>query len=113
VPTIDPGGTRDGAPAAPEMPSFESLRDRRRSSAVDLLVPGAPPAEPAPAAPVSAPVLSERPAAPAAGGPRPAEYGDLVRLGGHLLSAAVALPLRLAARSVRGPARWVRRLLDR
>lgn len=128
MPTTDPGGTRDGSPAAPEMPSFESLRDRRQHSAVDLLVPRTPRGaieEPAPQLPFDLPVEvpAERPlqgraeppvGVPAdedpppagaavggraadAGGPRPAEYGDLLRLGGRLLGAAAGIPLRLAS----------------
>ena len=95
-PTVLPeAGTppADGeSPAAPAIPSFASLRDPRRRTPVDLLVPEQPPAEP-PAVP------TPPPAAPA-GAPRPAEWGDLWRLG-----------LRVARWWVGQPVRTVRRLL--
>jgi hypothetical protein len=71
------------------MPSFESLRSTVRHSAVDLLVPGpAPTAPPEPASPVP-------PVPPAGAGrpePRPAEYGDLLRLGLRAVRAVAGLP---------------------
>ncbi|WP_448628543.1 DNA-directed RNA polymerase subunit alpha C-terminal domain-containing protein [Geodermatophilus sp. URMC 64] len=86
-----PHPIEDEAPAAPPIPSFASLREPRRRSAVDLLVPGAPPvaAEPSPPSPPS----------PA---PRPAEYADLLRLA-----------VRLVRWSVREPVRCLGRLLGR
>jgi hypothetical protein len=86
----EPGTTEpaeDEGPAAPAIPSFASLRDSRRRSAIDLLVPEPSPVETAP--PPSSRVQ-----------PRPAEYADLLRLG-----------LRLVRWSVREPLRCLRRLL--
>jgi hypothetical protein len=112
------------APAAPQMPSFASLRDPRRRTALDLLVPAAAPAgdatdtgadtgadtevepEPEPE-PAPEPVAVRRPA-PA---PRPAEYADLVHLGARLARAAVTVPGRLALWSVRTQVGLLRRLL--
>ncbi len=115
----------DGGPAAPQIPSFASLRDPRRRTALDLLVPAPDPAageqvapaaatdpdpEPAPrpdpepgAAPGPAP---RRPAAP-----RPAVYADLLRLGARLARAAVTAPGRVALWSVRTQVDLLRRLL--
>jgi hypothetical protein len=86
------------SPAAPAIPSFDSLRAPRRRTAVDLLVSGG---APAPSATRSAPARA----------PRPPEYADLLRLGVHLVRAAAGVPVRLAAWSVREPARCLRRLL--
>jgi hypothetical protein len=94
------------------MPSFASLRDPRRRTALDLLVPAADAAgdgtgadeEPPPA---PEPVAVRR-AAPA---PRPAEYADLLHLGVRLARAAVTVPGRLALWSVRTQVDLVRRLL--
>jgi hypothetical protein len=96
IPSIDPA--EEESPAAPAIPSFDSLRAPRRRTAVDLLVSG--PA-PAPSATRSAPARA----------PRPPEYADLLRLGVHLVRAAAGVPVRLAAWSVREPARCLRRLL--
>ncbi|CCH87734.1 conserved protein of unknown function [Modestobacter italicus] len=75
------------SPDAPAIPSFDSLRAPRGRSAVDLLTAGpTPPPTPPPAAPAT--------------GPRPAEYGDLLRLG-----------VRLACWSLRQPGRLLHRLL--
>ncbi|MGY1637838.1 hypothetical protein ACI78V_14425 [Geodermatophilus sp. SYSU D00742] len=106
-PGDEPGGTihhldlpgraaaEEESPAAPAIPSFESLRGPRRRTAVDLLVPEAPPS-------------ASRPSAPApAGGPRPAEYADLLRLGGRAVRAVAGVPVRVAG----WPLRCVRRLL--
>jgi hypothetical protein len=85
--------TDDGAPVAPPIPSFASLRAPQRRSALDLLLPpaqapadlepeavsGAEPGESAPAARVPEPTAPSAPAAP-----RPAEWGDLLRLGAQL-----------------------------
>jgi hypothetical protein len=64
----------DEGPESPEIPSFDSLRDPRRRSALDLLVPGAPSAsQPSP------------PEGLRAAGPRPAEWPDLGRFAVRLL----------------------------
>jgi hypothetical protein len=81
---IDSDAPQDDGPQAPPVPSFESLRDPRRRSALDLLVP--PPADPEPAPPVAAPV-----AAPT---PRPPDYADLLRLAVHLARWTAGLPVR-------------------
>src|SRR4051794_11549299 len=86
------------SPDAPTIPSFDSLRGPRRRTAMDLLVPE-PPAEPPPAA------------AARAGGPRPAEYADLLRLGLRMVRGAVGVPVRVARWSVREPVRCLRRRL--
>ena len=64
--------------AAPEIPSFASLRGSPRRSPVDLLVPAEPPAAP--------------PAAPAA--PRPPEWSDLLHLAVHVTRWSFTVPLR-------------------
>jgi hypothetical protein len=88
-------------PAAPAIPSFESLRAPRRRAAVDVLMPSErPPAAVAPA-----------PAGGRAGGPRPPEYADLLRLGARVVSAVAGVAGRLALWSVREPARCLRGLL--
>jgi hypothetical protein len=89
--------TEVDSPLAPPIPSFESLRGPRRPSALDLLVPGQPPA------PAPPPAAAPRPAAP-----RPPEYADLWRLGVHLVRAAACVPVRLLRWSVTAP---LRRLL--
>ena len=66
-------------PAAPPMPSFASLRGPRRSSPVDVLMPGTP--EPA--------------VGPA---PRPAEWADLWPFGLRVVRAVVAVPASLVRR---------------
>ncbi len=110
----------DGGPDSPEIPSFASLRDPRRRTALDLLVPATEPevlgAE-GEAAPASTPEPTPGPAGPAGPGrrvaptPRPAEYADLLRLGARLARAAVTVPGRLALWSVRTQVDWLRRLL--
>ena len=114
------GGQADEeSPAAPAIPSFASLRGPRRSSAVDLLLPGAASttsaARPAASAALPTPVPSAaRPAAaqPAARpAPRPAEYADLLRFGIHLVRAAAAVPGRLAGWAVREQRACLRRVL--
>jgi hypothetical protein len=107
VPTIDPDRTRHAhEKAAPPMPSFDSLRDPRRRTAIDLLVPASPlQASPAPASPPA----TGRPAPGAA--PRPPDYADLVRLGVHLARVSAAVPLRLVRWSAGIPVRGLRRLL--
>lgn len=100
-----PEPVEEESPDAPTIPSFASLRDPRRRTAFDLLVPERP-AAPAPAAaPASSPAP---PPAPTRHAP-PAEYGDLLRWGAHLAVAAAAVPLRVARWSVRAS---VRRLLS-
>ena len=96
-PPAEESPVEEESPAAPAIPSFASLRDPRRRTPLDLLVPEQPPAEPepTPAPPPAAP----SPAAPA-GAPRPAEWGDLWRFG-----------LRVARWWVQQPVRTVRRLL--
>jgi len=99
VPTQPPDtdAPRHEAPAAPAIPSFDSLRDPRRRTAFDLLVPDGPPAQ----APVPVPVAAAR----------PPDYADLLRLGVHLAQAAAAVPVRLARWSLRRPVTCLRRLL--
>ena len=77
---IDSDAPQDDGPKAPPVPSFDSLRDPRRRSALDLLMP--PPATPEPAEPVAAP------------SPRPPDYGDLLRLAVHLARWTAGLPVR-------------------
>lgn len=99
IPSTDPASepAEGESPAAPAIPSFASLRAPRRRSAVDLLLPEA---APAPAVPVPAP----------AAGHRPPEYADLLRLGVHLVRALAGVPVRMAAWTVREPARCLGRL---
>ena len=83
MPTRTPHDDSEG-PASPVMPSFASLRNPRRRTAVDVLVPDAPP-EPA--------------AAPrAAGAPRPAEWSDLWLLGRHVTRSLIGWQLRCLRR---------------
>ena len=104
-----PDGPTDEAPVAPAIPSFASLRARPgHSSALDLLVPPAGAATPPAAGPEPQP---EQPAPSARPAPRPAEYGDLLRLGEHVLRRVAALPVRVALWSVREPLRCLGRLL--
>jgi hypothetical protein len=102
VHTLDPDPPQDEAPASPSIPSFDSLRDPRRRSPIDLLVPI--PTPPPTAAPTVAP-----PAVAAA--PRPPDYADLLRLGVHLARFSAGVPLRLARWSAGIPVRGLRRLL--
>jgi hypothetical protein len=93
---------QDGeSPAAPPIPSFDSLRGPRRPSAFDLLVPAQPPAAPEPA----------RTAAARTAAARPPEYADLLHLGVRLARAVAGVPVRVAWWSVRLPVRTVHRLL--
>jgi hypothetical protein len=73
-------------PTAPAVPSFASLRSASRRSAVDVLV-----GDPGPASPPGG-------AGPARPAPRPAEYGDLLRLGVRLTRAALGVPGCLLSR---------------
>ena len=84
------------SPTAPAIPSFESLRSTRRRTTVDLIVPATPP-----------------PADPTPTAPRPPDYADLYRLGVRVGTAVVTLPVRLALRVLREPARRLRRLVRR
>ncbi|CCG03739.1 DNA-directed RNA polymerase subunit alpha C-terminal domain-containing protein [Blastococcus saxobsidens] len=117
-----PGGAADlvpddeESPAAPTIPSFASLRGPRRRSAVDLLLPDAPPppsaAETPPTAagnPPTVPSMVEAPppVPPAAGTPpptvppvRPPDYADLLRLGVHVARALAVAPLSVTRWSV-------------
>lgn len=76
-----PDRAGDEAPASPEIPSLASLRDPRRRTAVDLLVPAAP-----------TPVPPSRTSAP-----RPPEWADLWILGAHVARTVGSMPGRLLA----------------
>jgi hypothetical protein len=99
-PKDPPAGDRAGrvpdvSPEAPAIPSFDSLRARRRRSPVDLLL-----SEPAP------------PKSDAADrAPRPPDYADLVRLGVHVARALAGVPARVTLWSVREPVRLLRCLV--
>ena len=80
---------------APAIPSFDSLRARRRRSPVDLLVPEA------------APRFAD---AADRAAPRPPDYADLLRLGLHVARALASVPARVTRWSVREPVRLLRRL---
>ena len=82
VPSRDPDPSADTGPA---IPSFGSLRDPRRRSAIDLLFPAEQPSTP-----------------PAPAPPRPPEWIDLLHLGVHVGRAVVALPLRVVRRLLGG-----------
>jgi hypothetical protein len=99
-PAIDPEAesAEEESPAAPTIPSFDSLRGTRRRTAVDLLMPGSPPV---PSATEPAPAEM----------PRPAEYADLLRLGVRVVRALAGVPLRVAWWSAREPVHLLRRLL--
>jgi hypothetical protein len=97
APDAEPGSAEEESPAAPVIPSFDSLRAPRRRTAVDVLGSEPPPAPSA-----------TRPAP--AGVSRPAEYGDLLRLGVHVVRAVAGVPGRVAVWSVRKPVRCLRRL---
>jgi hypothetical protein len=97
VPTMKPGPEQE-SPAAPAIPSFDSLRDPRGRTAVDLFVSGQP---------LAAPARTPAPAAAA----RPPEYADLLHLAGRLAQALAGAPCRLARWAAREPVRRLRRLL--
>jgi hypothetical protein len=92
-------GADADSPAAPAIPSFDSLRAPRRRSAVDLPVPRPAPG-PAPRAAGPAPA------------PRPAEYADLLRLGARMARTAAAVPWRVTLWTLRAPVRLLRGLAD-
>jgi hypothetical protein len=79
VPTIDSDATQDDGPQAPPVPSFDSLRDQRRRTPLDVLVP---------------PAETPEPVAPPAAVPRPPDYADLLRLAVHLARWTVGIPVR-------------------
>jgi hypothetical protein len=76
----------DESSSSPVMPSFASLRDPRRRTAVDLLVPAAPAAE----------AVRPSPAPRPTGAPRPPEWADLWHLGVHVARTVAAVPGRVA-----------------
>lgn len=78
----------DESPSPPVMPSFASLRDPRRRTAVDLLVPTAP---------AVATARASRPAA----AQRPPEWSDLWLLGRHVTRGLARVPGRVAAFQLR------------
>jgi hypothetical protein len=94
----EPPPVEEESRAAPAIPSFDSLRDPRRRTPVDLLMQG-PPAAPSADGPRSA------------GGTRPTEYADLLCLGVRVVRAAAGVPGRVALWSVLTPARCLRWLL--
>ena len=97
-PAADP---EQESPAAPAIPSFDSLRAPMRRSAVDLLVPGAPPPAPAP---VPEAVREPAPRPVPASAPRPPEYADLWRLGVRVVRWSVRQPVHLLHRLLGGRA---------
>jgi hypothetical protein len=94
MPIRTPDDDSEG-PASPEVPSFASLRNPRRRTAVDLLMPDAPPE----------PAVAARPAA----GPRPAEWSDLWLLGRHATRGLAGVPGRVVGWQLR----VLRRVLGR
>lgn len=95
------GDDEDGAPVAPPIPSFASLRAPRRThAALDVLLP---PAAEEPAAPVEpaheepVPVVDRRvrPAATPPATPRPAEWPDLLHFGVRVATTALRRLRRL------------------
>jgi hypothetical protein len=85
------------SPAAPAIPSFESLRSTRRRTTVDLIVPATPPPpDPPPSAP-----------------PPPPDYADLWRLGVRVGQAVAILPVRLTVCAAQEPVRRLRQLVGR
>ncbi|WP_104526314.1 helix-hairpin-helix domain-containing protein [Blastococcus atacamensis] len=98
LPAVRPAGPvpeadDEESPAAPSIPSFASLRDARRRTPVDLLLPPHPEVREPAAEPA-------RPAAPRPVTPRPPEWADLWHLG-----------LRVARWWLHQPVATVRRLL--
>lgn len=105
-PSPEPRPDDEESPAAPPIPSFESLRDRRRRTAIDLIAPATPP-------PPDPPGTEPPPAGPPRTAPRPPDYADLWRLSVRVGSAVATLPVRLALYAVRLPVRGLRRLVGR
>jgi len=105
----EPAPTPEQNPAAPVMPSFDSLRGPRRRSAVDLLLPQQPPEQPA--EPLPEPLPGPPVSARAAAVPRPPEYADLLLLGLRGVRAVVDVPLRVTRWWFREPVRCLIRLL--
>jgi hypothetical protein len=99
----EPGPVRGEKPAAPVMPSFDSLRGTRRRSAVDLLLPGELP-EQQPEPPAGEPAD--------AGVPRPPDYADLLLLGVRGARAVADVSLRVTRWWLRDPVHCLMRLLD-
>jgi hypothetical protein len=91
-----PSPDDEESPAAPAIPSFESLRSTRRRTTVDLIVPATPP-----------------PPDPPPTAPRPPDYADLWRLGVRIGRAVSTLPVRLTLCAVREPVRRLRQLAGR
>lgn len=81
------------SPAAPSIPSFASLRDTRRRSPIDLLVPHQLELPQQPEAPEPAHRPTPRPAAP-----RPPEWADLWNLGLHVARWWLHQPVRTVRR---------------
>lgn len=102
--TAGPGPDDEESPAAPPIPSLDSLRASRRGTAVDLLLPGPSASTPSPSTPSPSPSPSATP-------PRPPDYADLLRLAVHVGWALAALPVRMVRWSVREPVRHLRSLL--
>ena len=98
IPSPEPAPDDEESPHAPRIPSFESLRDPRRRTTVDLIVPATPPP-------------AEPPAPPAPSAPRPPDYADLWRLSVRVGSAVATLPVRLALLAVQVPVRRLRQLV--
>jgi hypothetical protein len=80
MPIRTPDDDSEG-PSSPGVPSFASLRNPRRRTAVDLLMP---PPEPVPTS--------------RAGAPRAAEWSDLWLLGRHVTRSLVGWQLRCLRR---------------
>jgi hypothetical protein len=78
------------AESGPAIPSFGSLRDPRRRSAIDLLIPGKEPGAGSPSPePAAAPPAAAAPAAP-----RPPEWSDLLHLAVHVTRWSLGVPFR-------------------
>ena len=94
VPAGTPRDPEASSEAAPTIPSFDSLRARRRRSPVDVLMPETPPA-PRPETPPAP--HATRPAPP-----RPPDYADLLRLGVHVVRTLAGVPMRCVRRLLGG-----------
>jgi hypothetical protein len=116
APSTDPAAPGEhlagaGAPTAPGIPSFASLRDARRRSPVDALFAAGPPATPpdspraaagpATDGPAAAPPRAASPApARTAAAVRPPEWADLWHLGVHVTAALAGVPARVVRSQV-------------